>query len=85
MRARVKKLSPALKHGAYSATGLLPGEDPVAFEELSRDLIVELCPNGPFEQDIVADIARWIWRKKNLQTFRIVKRRANGIQPLPHT
>jgi hypothetical protein len=75
--SRVKKPHPALKHGAYSATGLLPGEDPVAFENLHLDLIAELSPDGPLEEEIVADIARWIWRKQNLQTFRIAEAARN--------
>ena len=50
MAIRVKKLFPALKHGAYSATGLLPGEDRAAFEKLHRDLQAELRPDGPFEE-----------------------------------
>jgi hypothetical protein len=70
---RVKKLYPALKHGGYSATGLLPGEDPVAFEKLHRGLISELCPDGPLEEDTVFDIARCMWRKQNLETFRIAE------------
>jgi hypothetical protein len=73
MSVRVKKPHPALKHGGYSATGLLPGEDRAAFEKLHRDLQAELRPDGPFEEDIVADIARWMWRKKNLNTFRIAE------------
>jgi hypothetical protein len=60
---RVKKLYPALKHGGYSATGLLPGEDPVAFEKLHQDLRLEYCPDGPLQEDTVRDIARWTWRK----------------------
>jgi len=70
---RVKKLYPALKHGGYSATGLLPGEDPVAFEKLQRDLISEHCPDGPLQEDTVFDIARLMWRKQNLETFRIAE------------
>jgi hypothetical protein len=70
---RAKKLYPAIKHGASSATGLLPGQVPVAFEKLHRDLISDLCPNGPLEEDTVADIARCIWRKQNLASFRIAK------------
>jgi hypothetical protein len=70
---RVKKLYPALKHGGYSATGLLPGEDPAAFEKLHRDLISELCPDGPLQEDTVFDIARLMWRKQNLETFRIAE------------
>ena len=73
MAVRVKKLSPALKHGGYSATGLLPGEDRAAFEKLHRDLQAELRPDGPFEKDIVTDIARCIWRKNHLDTLRKAK------------
>jgi hypothetical protein len=80
---RDKKLYPALKHGAYSAAGLLPGEDRVAFEKLHRDLISELCPDGPLEKDTVYDIARCMWRKQNLETFRIAeaaRNRASAIR-----
>ena len=70
---RVKKLYPALKHGGYSATGLLPGEDPAAFEKLHRDLILELCPNGPLQEATVRDIARLMWRKQNRETFRVAE------------
>jgi hypothetical protein len=80
---RVKKLYPALKHGGYSATGLLPGEDPDAFEKLHRDLISELCPDGPLQEDTVFDIARLMWRKQNLETFRIAeaaRKRASAIR-----
>jgi hypothetical protein len=69
----IKKVHPALKHGGYAATGLLPGEDPVAFEKLHRELIAELVPNGALEDDIVATIAHLVWRKQNLSTFRIAE------------
>jgi len=68
---RFKKASPALKHGGYSATGLLPGEDRAAFEKLHLELRAEYRPDGPLEEDTVGDIARLLWRKQNLQTFRI--------------
>src|SRR5262249_41317787 len=68
---RTKKLPPALKHGGYSASGLLPGEDPAAFEQLHKRLIAELAPNGALEDDLVLTIARRLWRKQNLATFRI--------------
>jgi len=80
---RVKKLYPALKHGGYSATGLLPGEDPAAFEKLHQDLRLEYCPDGPLQEDTVRDIARWTWRKQNLGTFRIAeaaRERASAIR-----
>ena len=74
MLTQVNKVHPALKHADYSATTLLPGEDSAAFEKLHRDLIAELTPLGPLEEDIVADIARLTWRKQNLATFRIAER-----------
>src|SRR6516225_1967464 len=80
---RVKKLYPALKHGGYSATGLLPGEDLAAFEKLHQDLRLEYCPDGPLQEDTVRDIALWTWRKQNLGTFRIAeaaRERASAIR-----
>jgi hypothetical protein len=73
MPTRFNKVHPALKHAGYSATTLLPGEDPTAFETLHRALIAEFTPVGALEDDIVADIARLIWRKQNLGTFRIAE------------
>src|SRR5271165_6567849 len=73
MSARVK-VHPALRHGGYSATNLLPGEDRAAFEKLYRDLIAEYAPDGVFEHDIVATMVRYLWRKQNLETFRIAAR-----------
>jgi hypothetical protein len=73
MLVQFNKTHPALKHAGYSATTLLPGEDPAAFEKLHRDLVADLKPVGPLEEDIVADIARLIWRKQNLATFRIAQ------------
>ena len=69
---RVKR-HPALKHGAYSATAVLPGESQAAFEKLHRDLIAELTPSGVLEDDIVMTIARLLWRKQNLRTQRIAE------------
>jgi hypothetical protein len=77
MAVRVKKIHPALKHGGYSATGLLPGEDPAAFEKLHQDLIAELRPDGPLESDVVATIVRLTWRKQNLETFRVAESARN--------
>jgi hypothetical protein len=71
MRKQDNQIPPALKHGAYSGTALLPGEDPVAFKKLHNELIVEFAPVGALEKDIVATIARLVWRKQNLSTYRI--------------
>jgi hypothetical protein len=73
MRVGPKKLPPALKHGAYSAMTLLPGEDPVAFEKLHRGLVAEHRPHGLIQEDTVRDIARCMWRKQNLETLRIAE------------
>ena len=83
MARRIKKLYPALKHGAYSASQLLPGEDRVAFEELHQNLIAYYDPNGPLQESTILDVARTMWRKENLQTFRIAeaaRRRYSAIR-----
>jgi hypothetical protein len=67
------KSRPALKHGGYSNTTLLPGEDKAAFDKLHTDLIAEFGPSGPLEEDIVHTMARIVWRKQNLITYRLVE------------
>jgi hypothetical protein len=74
MRKQDNQIPPALKHGAYSGTALLPGEDPTTFKKLHNDLIVEFSPFGALEDDIVATIARLMWRKQNLSTYRMASR-----------
>ena len=77
MNIRVDRIPPALKHGAYSATAVLPGESRAAeFEKLHRGLIAELVPSGVLEDDIVMTIARLVWRKQNLATLRIAELRS---------
>ena len=66
MSYQKKKLHPALKHGGFCATGLLPGEDRAAFERQHKELIAYFGPDGPLEHDAVATIARLLWRKQNL-------------------
>src|ERR1700733_5136879 len=73
MGKRGNRISPALKHGAYSGTTLLPGEDPAAFERLHNDLFSELAPVGRLEEDIVASMAHLVWRKQNLSTYRLAE------------
>ena len=55
MERRVKKPWPALKHGAYSATAILPGEDPDEFKKLHDGLITELVPSGVLEEGICGE------------------------------
>jgi hypothetical protein len=82
MPVRVKKLHPALKHGGYSATVLLPGESVDEFEKLHRDLIANFTADGALEEDIVADLAGRLWRKQNRATFRtaeVARKHYNAI------
>ena len=64
---------PALKHGAYSATAILPGESQAEFKKLHRDTIAEFTPSGVLENDIVMTITRLLWRKQNLDTLHIAE------------
>jgi hypothetical protein len=70
MPVRVKKSHPALKHGGYAATVVLPGESVDEFEKLRRDLIANFAADGALEEDIVTDLAGRLWRKQNRATFR---------------
>ena len=74
LRARstlVYKAPNALRHGVYSRTSVLPGEDQAAFDELHRGLIAEFSPDGVFECDIIQTWAGLLWRKQNLETLRM--------------
>jgi hypothetical protein len=68
-RTQAKKGVKAFDAERYSTLGLLPGESPGEFEEVRKSLIVELVPDGAVEMEIVAKIARLVWRKQNLSTF----------------
>ena len=65
MPVTIKKIPPSFKHGGYCATDVLPGESAAAFEKLKKDIVDELAPNGPLEDDIVKTLARLVWRKQN--------------------
>ena len=54
----IDRSHPAIKHGAYSAIAVLPGESRAEFEKLHRDLMAEFTPSGALEDDIVMNIAR---------------------------
>jgi hypothetical protein len=71
-----------VKHGGYSRTTLLPGEDPAAFEKLHNDLVAEFAPVGPLEEDIVASMARFVWRKQNLSTYRLAEKARDRISAI---
>lgn len=67
------KSSSALKHGAYSGFTLLPGENRLEFERFRRELFAEFRPQGRLEEEIVADIARLVWRKRNLGNYELTQ------------
>jgi hypothetical protein len=48
------------------------------FERAGASLITELSPVGRFEEAIVADLARLMWRKQNLNTLRRPPNPQNG-------
>ena len=83
MNKKDRQLRPAaLKHGGYSGTTLLPGEDESAFKKLHEDLISKFDPAGPLEGDIVRTIARLTWRKQNLSTYRLAKLAKERVQAI---
>jgi hypothetical protein len=61
----------ALRSGLYSGLSVLPGESRAAFKKLHQQLILEYRPDGASETDLVHDIARLTWRKRNLVTYRL--------------
>jgi hypothetical protein len=74
----VNKNHPALKHGGYSTTTILPTESVAEFEELHKDLISELEPNGALADDIVATITRMVWKSEGC-SCRLYHGHASGI------
>jgi hypothetical protein len=64
---------------------ILPGEDQAEFEKLYRDIITDLRPDGPLEDDAVAQVALLLWRKQNLSIYRkaeIARRLCNvSVEP----
>src|ERR1700733_14446000 len=71
----------AQKHGIFSATAILPGEETREFEILQADLMKEWKPTGATEEDAVLSIAKAIWRKRRLQKFLEVQIRRNTVNP----
>jgi hypothetical protein len=69
MPASKAKRPNALKHGAFTKTAILRGEDPREFEDLHSALVKEWNPIGPTEEDAVLSIAKCVWRKRRVQHF----------------
>jgi hypothetical protein len=64
----------ALKHGIYSAIGLLPTEDPVEFEKFKQEIFDDYKPVGRSEKIIVTEIACLEWRLEHLPTYSVAMR-----------
>jgi hypothetical protein len=71
----------AHKHGVFSATAILPGEDKREFEKLHAAVIKEWRPVGATEQDAVLSIAKAVWRKRRVQKFLEVQLKRNTVDP----
>jgi hypothetical protein len=71
----------AQKHGVFSATAILPGEDEEEFKELHTALIDEWRPVGATEEDAVLSIAKAVWRKRRVQKFLEVQLKQNTADP----
>jgi hypothetical protein len=74
MRKNSKLVPPALKHGIYSAIGLLPTEDPAEFEKFKLEIFDDYKPAGRSEMIIVEEIAGLQWRLQHLPTYGIAIR-----------
>ena len=71
----------ALKHGAYSNLGLLPGEDPKQYLEYWQALRDEWKPSGATEEDTVHEMALCLWRKSRLGVYERAKRAGKTWAP----
>jgi hypothetical protein len=73
MAKRKSQIPPALKHGVYSLLGLLPGEDPAAFEKFRCEIFAEYNFTGRSEEAIGDNLVRCMWRGENLSTYRLAE------------
>jgi hypothetical protein len=82
MTLATKKSPPALKHGGYSATTILPGESAGEFKQLHQEIIAELNLEGALEDEIGSSLARLVWRKKNLPIFSKAERAQRHVSEI---
>lgn len=60
----------ALKHGILSRDLVIPGtEDESQFEELHRQIMTELRPVGPIEENLAEEIISCQWRLKRVRRY----------------
>ena len=70
MRRVPKKLPAASKHGALSATDIVPRENQADFQHLHHQACVDIAAGGPTETVIVSEIARLTWHKQSWRVYR---------------
>jgi hypothetical protein len=58
----------ALAHGLTSRAALLPGDDPREYRRFVRALLVEMDPRGPFQEELVGEIAHLSWKLRRAPT-----------------
>jgi hypothetical protein len=74
MRKQNHSIPPALKHGIYSAIGLLPTEDPAEFEKFKQEIFDDYKAIGRSEEIIVNEIACLQWRLEHLPAYGVAMR-----------
>jgi len=81
VRGRKGKRPNALKHGFYSGSPLIPGEDPDEFNNLYAELIDEWKPSGPTLRDGVFELADLRWKQRRLRRFMQTKLSSTTFDP----
>src|SRR5215468_6853607 len=74
----------ALKHGADSASLLLPGEDPALYQRIAAEYNRDIRPAGALEQFQVDTLIRTDWQRRRLQRIEADLYRqllAEGVDP----
>src|SRR5262245_5113410 len=74
----------ALKHGVFSTSAILPGEDLAKFYALLRSLVDEWQPSGALECETITTLAECLWRKKRFDTFKKIEQ-ARAMLDKGHT
>ena len=62
----------AVTHGLTCYGGLLPGENPEDFSDLSARVLAELSPDSAIEIELAEQIASLLWRLRRIPAFEVV-------------
>ncbi len=81
MRIQKRKRPNAQRHGIFSASALIPGEDPKEFQNLQDGLIEEWSPDGTTEAELVLSMAMAIWRKRRARRFQEFRLLRKNLDP----